>query len=203
MQVVRIDRAGAKRAAATLAAALFDDPLAAYLSTDVERRRAIIEPFMRANIELGLLYGEVFSTVAGEAAAVWLRPGHTTLGPVQLVRSGLLWATVRMGLGAMTRFFRFAALGDQLHRQSVSTPHWWLFLIGVDPSHQQQGLGRALLEPMLARADGEAVPCYLETTNGRNLAYYQRFGFAVTGQAQARASSLTVWSMLRRAAGAR
>ena len=31
----------------------------------------------------------------------------------------------------------------------------------------------------LARADQEDVPCFLETSNERNVAFYERFGFAI------------------------
>jgi GNAT superfamily N-acetyltransferase len=50
--------------------------------------------------------------------------------------------------------------------------------LGTDPLFQRRGVGRALLEPVLARADEAGVPTYLETQTESNLAYYQRFGFA-------------------------
>ena len=44
---------------------------------------------------------------------------------------------------------------------------------------QGRGVGSALLEPALARADGEGMPCYLETQKEENLSFYARHGFAV------------------------
>ena len=37
-----------------------------------------------------------------------------------------------------------------------------------------------LLEPGLARADAEGLPCYLESSNPLNVGLYERHGFEVT-----------------------
>lgn len=57
--------------------------------------------------------------------------------------------------------------------------HWYLMILGTDALFQGRGVGRALMEPVLARADELGVPAYLETQKEANLAYYQRFGFDV------------------------
>ena len=50
---------------------------------------------------------------------------------------------------------------DRLH---IKEPHWYVFVLGVRPERQGEGLGRALLDPALARADRDRLPAYLETT---------------------------------------
>ncbi len=39
------------------------------------------------------------------------------------------------------------------HQRVAPCPHWYLVVLGVKPCQQGRGLARALLEPMLARAD--------------------------------------------------
>jgi GNAT superfamily N-acetyltransferase len=45
------------------------------------------------------------------------------------------------------------------------------------------GIGARLLEPFIERADREAVPIYLESSNPRNLTFYRRYGFENLGYA--------------------
>lgn len=59
---------------------------------------------------------------------------------------------------------------------------WYLGVIGTDPPRQGRGVGRALIEPLLTRADAEGVAAWLEASRPENVPYYQRFGFEVTGE---------------------
>jgi len=49
----------------------------------------------------------------------------------------------------------------------------------------------------LDRCDAEHAPGYLESSNPDNIAYYNRFGFEVTGEI-AMPDGPTLWSMWRR-----
>ena len=60
-------------------------------------------------------------------------------------------------------------------------PHWYLNIVATLPSERSRGLGAAVLAPILARADAEALPCYLESTNPRNHTLYHRHGFEDLG----------------------
>lgn len=55
--------------------------------------------------------------------------------------------------------------------------------IGVDPAHQGRGIGRALLERMLAVADADAAPVVLDvrTDNVPARTLYEAHGFEVVG----------------------
>src|SRR4051812_27238120 len=61
-------------------------------------------------------------------------------------------------------------------------PHAFVSMLGVDPSSQRTGAGRALLGQVLAEADEREVPVYLDTANPDNLPYYLSFGFEPTGE---------------------
>ena len=60
----------------------------------------------------------------------------------------------------------------------VDDDAWYLSIVAVAPAAQGQGLGRKLLEPMIAEADRVSATCYLETFSPRNLSFYERLGFA-------------------------
>lgn len=64
------------------------------------------------------------------------------------------------------------------------------------PGQQGAGVGSALMAPILARADADRVPCYLETAEAANVAFYQRRGFVTVRQGTAPAG-VPYWTMRR------
>ena len=76
-------------------------------------------------------------------------------------------------------------------------PHWYLPLIGVDPARQGERLGNQLMAHALARCDADGLPAYLESSNPRNIPFYERQGFDVLGKIQV-GSSPTIVPMLRK-----
>jgi ribosomal protein S18 acetylase RimI-like enzyme len=78
-----------------------------------------------------------------------------------------------------------------------SAAHYYLEIIGADPSHQGRGLGTALISPMVGRADREGVGMYLESSKESNVGSYNRFGFTVTRELHHRRNGPTMWLMWR------
>ena len=62
---------------------------------------------------------------------------------------------------------------------AVPGSHWYLWALGAEPGCQGRGIGGRLLQLVLAQADSDGLPCYLETHAERNLAFYQKWGFEV------------------------
>src|SRR5262249_10541678 len=60
--------------------------------------------------------------------------------------------------------------------------HWHVGPIGVDPTSQGRGVGKALLESFLSTVDAQRLPAYLETDVDRNVKLYEKFGFEVIGR---------------------
>ena len=89
------------------------------------------------------------------------------------------------------------AIFEQMGGYHPSEPHWYLPLIGVDPSWQGQGYGSALMAHGIAPCDRDKTLAYLESSNPKNIPLYQRFGFEVIGTIQAGASP-PIFPMLRK-----
>jgi predicted N-acetyltransferase YhbS len=58
-------------------------------------------------------------------------------------------------------------------------PHQFLGQMGVRPDRRRQGLGTAVLHPVLDELDRTGVPACLETSAPGNVAFYGVLGFAV------------------------
>ncbi len=73
--------------------------------------------------------------------------------------------------------------------------HYYLECIGVTPNLHGKGLGSAILQHIVNRANSEKVGIYLETGNSRNLPFYEMFGFHV--EAQQKIIGVPTWFMWR------
>lgn len=91
-----------------------------------------------------------------------------------------------------------SAQADQATRGlRPSGPHYAIATIGVADHHRRRGLAQALLAPVLASADAEALPAYLETSSVDNVVLYQRAGFTVLDHVALPDGGPTVWGMAR------
>jgi ribosomal protein S18 acetylase RimI-like enzyme len=160
----------------TLTLAFSTDPCTRYIWP---KPRAFIGGYRRmlqAVAGPALERGKVFATSDFGAAALWLPPCEKADGDAIDVLIGETVSPERAAVGAQ--------VGEQMDRYHPQEPHWYLSMIGVDPSRQGRGLGSALLKHNLALVDAEGLPAYLESSNPRNIPLYERFGFEVIGQIQ-------------------
>ena len=87
-------------------------------------------------------------------------------------------------------------LAEQMGGYHPEEPHWYLAALGVDIRVQGKGLGSILMKHALTRVDQERLPAYLESSNPRNIPFYERHGFEVMGRIQS-GSSPVITPMLR------
>ncbi|MFD8571701.1 GNAT family N-acetyltransferase [Streptomyces sp. NPDC059639] len=88
-----------------------------------------------------------------------------------------------------------ARLLDEAHPQGRA--HTYLWMIGVAPERQGEGLGTALMTPVLDRCDRAGRPAYLEASSARGRALYERLGFAVMDRPVQLPDGPTMWPMWR------
>ncbi len=190
------------RAALTLARAFASDPMFIWMFPNSRGRARSIGLLSRFQLEFGLRYGHATESNDGMATAVWIPPGGAmTMG--RMVRCGLLTLPLRIGWRPVAKFIGAGERLGQFHTRYMREPHWYLMVVGVDPEFQGRGLGSALVEEGLARADQGGRACYLETIMEPNLAYYARYGFRVLGSAPIGADGPTGWALRREPRGLR
>lgn len=183
-------------AAESLANAFHDDPLQSYTFPDPDERRRLSAAHFRVPLEYGLRFG-VVHVAPGAGAIIALPPGATDITAERAQEGGLARLPGVIGEEAANRFLGVLRAAEPMHHRHASGPHWYVMALGVDPSAQGTGLGRALLESVFAEADPSRLPVYLETTQARNIAFYGHMGFAVVEQVREPQSGLDLWAFLR------
>ena len=99
-----------------------------------------------------------------------------------------------LGAAAAERFFSALAAIDPYHHRDVPPAHWYVMVVGVAPEKQGKGIGRALLQPIIERADTAGQPCYLETAQPANVGLYERLGFRRVVDMVEPQSGLRLWT---------
>lgn len=175
-----------------LARAFHDDPIKVFLARGASLTTEQVRPFFDAFTRIQLAHGHVYTTPGHEAAALWAPPG-TWKVPFRKV---LRYAPRFIDLYGHRVFANLQVLTD-LERLHPTEPHYYLEFVGTDPAHRGRGLGTALIEPVLERADSEGVGAYLENSKASNLAFYSRFGFEVAREMTHRRGGPPMWLMWR------
>lgn len=196
--VRRDDRLGA-----SMALAFRDEPNFAFMLPDHPSRERPLEWFFGSFLlQLGIRRGEVYATRDRDGGAVWMRPS-SRVAFLDAVRAGAFALPFHFGLANARRSLAVGEQLDQIRKTAAPEMHWYLAALGVRPAAQGRGIGTALLQPVLARADAGGMPCYLETFRERAAVFYQRMGFEIVQTHAARGGGPTFWCMARRAGGAR
>ena len=183
--------------AQVLARAFYDDPMMMYIEPDDHRRVKMLPWFMTCGVKLANQFGEVYTTEGIDGDACWLMPGDNEISEDRLLASGFSEASERIGEEAFGRFGAVLGHLDVLHHEAVVPEHWYLMILGVDPPRQGQGVGGALIAPVLARADAAHLPCYLETMKTRNVTFYRKHGFDVVVEDDIPGGGCHFWTMRR------
>jgi len=167
---VRASRSDWKQVAEIIGTAFANDPVAQYV---FGTPRAILSSMRVLAREIYVPMGYSFLH-GNKGATMWMPPGMET-------KYGL-GAQIAMGIG-MVRFAtkgamnRAMAMSEQIQAHHPTAPHMYLFTIGALPLARGQGVGKALLAPVLAACDRDGVPVYLENSNPANSGLYGAHGF--------------------------
>jgi ribosomal protein S18 acetylase RimI-like enzyme len=197
--VIRLEPKKKTRASEMLARAFARDPIYTTLFPDDFERAQALQRLFRGVLGYSFVYGQAHTTPALEGVAGWLSPGNTTVTSWRMLRHGLGLALSMMRLKPQVRreFMASLAYMDEIHKRQVAGPHWYLWVLGVEPRCQGQGIGGRLLQPVLAQADRDGLPCYLETETQGGVDFYQRHGFEVLSDEVMPDLELRIWTMLR------
>lgn len=189
-------KAGIRELARVLGRAFHDDPVMRWMFPgEVTRQKNL--PRMFATLTRRHHLGGGGVEVAREsgaigAAALWDPPNRWRQTPREEI---LMAPSLIRAFGSRLAVGRETA--EAMKRQHPEEPHWYLAVIGSDPTVRGNGFGQALMHSRLDRCDAEHAPAYLESSNPDNVPYYERFGFQVTGEITLPHGGPSLWPMWR------
>lgn len=188
-RAIRDDIPGLSR---TLGRAFDDDPVMGWFLPDEERRRKRLPDFMAGLTRVSSMpHGHVYTTDGWLGAALWNPPGTWQTSIAGQFR---LLPSMARSLGS--RLFTVAKAFTSIEKHHPKEPHWYLLMLGTEPDQQGKGIGSALMAPVLEICDREGVPAYLESSKEKNIPFYSRHGFEVTGELTL-PDGPTMWPMWR------
>ena len=174
-----------------------DDPVSGWVFPGAEDRRAKHPGLMAAFTDIVLAAGRSDVMEDGTACALWLsvpadeghgdRDGDAEDEGPTLVREAVDPDNERIeAIGRLT-----AAI------HPTARAHEYLWMIGVAPGRQGEGLGTALIGAVLDRCDREGLPAYLEASSARSRRLYERLGFEPAGPVLDLPDGPAMWPMWR------
>ena len=169
------------------------DPMARWVWRDSSEYLRVMPPFVDAFGGRAFEHGTADIAEGVRAAALWLPPG---VEPDEAKMDAIMEETLRPEISE-----DIAAVMKGMAEHHPREPHWYLPLVAADPNWIGQGLGSLLMKHALRRCDEEGVAAYLESSNPRNISFYERHGFKIVGKIQS-GSSPVLTPMLRPASRA-
>ena len=166
------------------------DPACRWIYRDADVYIDHFPRFTRAFGGQAFEHDTAFMTEDFSGASLWFPPGAKP--DTESIES-----TIRETTPEEARDDIFSAF-EQMDTYHPEEPHWYLAVIGVDPSRQGQGVGSTLIHATLTRVDEQRLPAYLESSNPANIPLYERHGFEVQGEIRGGADGPPITPMYRR-----
>ncbi|CAL9578626.1 GNAT family N-acetyltransferase [Streptomyces sp. enrichment culture] len=174
-----------------------DDPVSSWVFPGEEYRRRTHHRLMAAFADAVFADGRIDLTEDGAACALWLSvpaDGQAAAEPAEDTED--VPARIREAVDPENeRVELIARLTDGIH--PAGRAHEYLWMIGVVPGRQGEGLGTALIESVLDRCDREGLPAYLEASSARGKVLYERLGFECTARVLDLPDGPRMWPMWR------
>ena len=164
------------------AGGFYADPVLSWVLRNDDTRLAQLTFVFASMVHDMVPVGGTVHVNDGASAAFWRAPdyqhGRTAADRVESEEAGAAMAS----RFAPDELDRMRILSDAMMASHPHEPHWYLNVVSTLPERQGQGLGAAVLQPVLAICDAEGIRAYLESTNPRNMTLYRRQGFVETGE---------------------
>jgi ribosomal protein S18 acetylase RimI-like enzyme len=181
---------------AVCARAFWPDPLLGFFSRGLLHEYRYLPDFFAIDIKDRGHYSRLDVVDHGDrigAIAMWCPPGSLPRSAREQAVSLLRASRLLLRSNHRVKATRLLTAVEKVH---PTTPHWYLALLATDPTAQGRGLASSLLAPVLAQADADGIPAYLETQKASNVAWYARHGFRETGRVEL-AGCPPVWCLTR------
>ncbi|HEY1519335.1 MAG TPA: GNAT family N-acetyltransferase [Solirubrobacteraceae bacterium] len=184
--------------AAALADAFINDPVYTWMLPGNLRPKPRLRTMFAAEMEQYVLPngGTVWTTSDYDGAVCELPPGAWEMPKSMTGKEALKWLRA---FG--TRLLLAGRVQRAMEERHLSEPHFYVRIVGVRTARQGKGVGAALMQPTLQKADSAGLPAYIEASTKRSAALYERLGFMHIDVLELPDGGPPVWRMRRPPAG--
>ncbi len=178
----------------TVVAAFRNDPAFRFFfpnDDEYDRQAALFAGYL---FDKRVPHKSVWVTDQLEAASLWSPPTRLVNDPDGLVAATeeQLREAMLEGIGEEAAA-RLAAYDEAVHAVLPDdSTFWYLGVLALHPDHAGSGLGRIVMQAGVDHARSVNDTAFLETSNPRNVGYYERFGWSVFARVES-ALPLDVW----------
>lgn len=162
-----------RRVGAITAEAFAEDPVNLWIFGNTRPMQDVFSALARS-----VYLKRGFCHLAGDDGATMWAHSSESREPGALAMIGLVSSIMLKGAKGAVR--RGLGAAETMAREHPAEPHLYLFTIGTRKAARGKGLGRQLMAPVLAAADRDGLPCYLENSNPANTGFYRSHGFERT-----------------------
>jgi hypothetical protein len=174
----RIQNSDIDKASQVLGRSFIDYPIFKYVFPDDQYRKKKLCYLFSFLIKLGILNGEVYASSKNmEAVSIWFNSSSNKLTLMSALKAGIISLSLKVDSKAVKRFRDIGLTKQNIRADIVHGKYDLLDVIGVDPSFQNKGFARFLIESKLNNTKNIKTPCYLETSNLDNIKFYNKFDF--------------------------
>ena len=199
MEIIHLDSSQIHQASIVLSASFFNYPMFTFYFPDPKRRACYLPRYFQHILNCARRYGEVYTTAEISGVIFTLPPGHTKISIWEYIQNGFLLTPFMLGFRNYKQSMDCESfVGNTQERLMENQPHYYLWGLAVDPNQKAKGIGSALMAPVLAKADAQKLPVYLETHDETNVRYYQKHGFDLIHTVRIPKYELPIWCMLRK-----
>jgi ribosomal protein S18 acetylase RimI-like enzyme len=186
--------AAVPKVAAVLADAFMNDPVYTWLLPGSLRLQARLRTMFAAEMEQYIAPngGTVWTTSGHDGAVIELPPGAWEMPKSFTGREALTWMRA-----FRTRLALAGRVQHAMEERHLREPHFYVRTVGVRTALQRQGVGSALMQPTLERADSAGLATYIEASSERSAALYERLGFVHMDVLELPEGGPPVWLMRR------
>jgi GNAT superfamily N-acetyltransferase len=177
--------------ARVLARAFHTDPLTSWLYPRERSRDRHVERSFRVSLRRLAPQGQLYTTTDHAGAALWALPGQWR----EDLRHSLSMLTLIPPL--LPRLVRTMRAMTRIEVAHPLQEHYYLSVLGTDPGRRREGIGSALIQPVLELCDAERTPAYLETATEENVGFYARHGFEVQRRLELPGGAPPLWLLWR------
>lgn len=156
-----------------LTRSFIDNKSVNYIIEQDEKKEQRIRGLMEYSFDICNLFGDVFISDDRNGCALIVMPDRKKV-TIKSILLDIKMALSVIGLSNINKAISRESAIKKIHPDALL---YYLWFIGVEPSHQGKGIGSKLLNEIIQKGLSENRTICLETSTLKNIPWYEKHGF--------------------------